>query len=163
MNLDKGDFFLVLNLKYSLNEINSLCFFVLCIVICFLFIEMVLFFYQEFYGSVYICGNNELKNVYNYNIDLCYDFFLKCNNGDMFFVMGYFKKLKLLIEQIQEFLGGIVICFFCNVEDGIVIGVEIEFCKELFKNFCIGVNGLYMYINVVLFEGGVYIDLECVL
>ena len=43
---------------------------------------------------------------------------------------------------------------FRNAEDGIATGVEIEFRKELFKNFRIGANGSYMYTNVVLPEGG---------
>ena len=38
--------------------------------------------------------------------------------------------------------------------------MEIEFRKELFKNFRIGANGSYMYTNVVLPEGGVYTDSE---
>lgn len=159
-NLDKGDFFPALNLKYSLNETNSLRLSVSRTVTRPSFIEMAPFLYQESYGSAYIRGNNELKNAYNYNIDLRYDFFPKRNNGDMFSVTGYFKKLKSPIEQTQESSGGTVIRSFRNAEDGIATGVEIEFRKELFKNFRIGANGSYMYTNVVLPEGGVYTDSE---
>ena len=159
-NLDKGDFFPALNLKYSLNETNSLRLSVSRTVTRPSFIEMAPFLYQESYGSTYIRGNNELKNAYNYNIDLRYDFFPKRNNGDMFSVTGYFKKLKSPIEQTQESSGGTVIRSFRNAEDGIATGVEIEFRKELFKNFRIGANGSYMYTNVVLPEGGVYTDSE---
>ncbi len=105
-NLDKGDFFPALNLKYSLNETNSLRLSVSRTVTRPSFIEMAPFLYQESYGSAYIRGNNELKNAYNYNIDLRYDFFPKRNNGDMFSVTGYFKKLKSPIEQTQESSGG---------------------------------------------------------
>lgn len=91
-NLDKGDFFPALNLKYSLNETNSLRLSVSRTVTRPSFIEMAPFLYQESYGSAYIRGNNELKNAYNYNIDLRYDFFPKRNNGDMFSVTGYFKN-----------------------------------------------------------------------
>ena len=159
-NLDKGDFFPALNLKYSLNETNSLRLSVSRTVTRPSFIEMAPFLYQESYGSAYIRGNNELKNAYNYNIDLRYDFFPKRNNGDMFSVTGYFKKLKSPIEQTQESSGGTVIRSFRNAEDGIATGVEIEFRKELFKNFRIRANGSYMYTNVVLPEGGVYTDSE---
>lgn len=159
-NLDKGDFFPALNLKYSLNETNSLRLSVSRTVTRPSFIEMAPFLYQESYGSAYIRGNNELKNAYNYNIDLRYDFFPKRSNGDMFSVTGYFKKLKSPIEQTQESSGGTVIRSFRNAEDGIATGVEIEFRKELFKNFRIGANGSYMYTNVVLPEGGVYTDSE---
>lgn len=159
-NLDKGDFFPALNLKYSLNETNSLRLSVSRTVTRPSFIEMAPFLYQESYGSAYIRGNNELKNAYNYNIDLRYDFFPKRNNGDMFSVTGYFKKLKSPIEQTQESSGGTVIRSFRNAEDGIATGVEIEFRKELFKNFRVGANGSYMYTNVVLPEGGVYTDSE---
>ena len=155
-NLDKGDFFPALNLKYSLNETNSLRLSVSRTVTRPSFIEMAPFLYR----SAYIRGNNELKNAYNYNIDLRYDFFPKRNNGDMFSVTGYFKKLKSPIEQTQESSGGTVIRSFRNAEDGIATGVEIEFRKELFKNFRIGANGSYMYTNVVLPEGGVYTDSE---
>ena len=78
----------------------------------------------------------------------------------MFSVTGYFEKSKSPIEQTQESSGGTVIRFFRNAEDGIATGVEIEFRKELFKNFRIGANGSYMYTNVVLPEGGVYTDSE---
>ena len=159
-NLDKGDFFPALNLKYSINETNSLRLSVSRTVTRPSFIEMAPFLYQESYGSAYIRGNNELKNAYNYNIDLRYDFFPKRNNGDMFSVTGYFKKLKSPIEQTQESSGGTVIRSFRNAEDGIATGVEIEFRKELFKNFRIGANGSYMYTNVILPEGGVYTDSE---
>ena len=159
-NLDKGDFFPALNLKYSLNETNSLRLSVSRTVTRPSFIEMAPFLYQESYGSAYIRGNNELKNAYNYNIDLRYDFFPKRNNGDMFSVTGYFKKLKSPIEQTQESSGGTVIRSFRNAEDGIATGVEIEFRKELFKYFRIGANGSYMYTNVVLPDGGVYTDSE---
>ena len=159
-NLDKGDFFPALNLKYSLNETNSLRLSVSRTVTRPSYIDMAPFLYQESYGSAYIRGNNELKNAYNYNIDLRYDFFPKRNNGDMFSVTGYFKKLKSPIEQTQESSGGTVIRSFRNAEDGIATGVEIEFRKELFKNFRIGANGSYMYTNVVLPEGGVYTDSE---
>ncbi|MCE8588176.1 TonB-dependent receptor [Bacteroides fragilis] len=159
-NLDKGDFFPALNLKYTIDETNSLRLSVSRTVTRPSFIEMAPFLYQESYGSAYIRGNNELKNAYNYNIDLRYDFFPKRNNGDMFSVTGYFKKLKSPIEQTQESSGGTVIRSFRNAEDGIATGVEIEFRKELFKNLRIGANGSYMYTNVILPEGGVYTDSE---
>lgn len=62
-NLDKGDFFPALNLKYSLNETNSLRLSVSRTVTRPSFIEMAPFLYQESYGSAYIRGNNELKTL----------------------------------------------------------------------------------------------------
>lgn len=159
-DLNKGDLFPALNLKYDLSEEHSLRLAISRTVTRPSFIEMAPFLYQESYGSAYIRGNDELENAYNYNIDLRYDFFPKGTNGDMFSVTGYFKKLKSPIEQTQESSGGTVIRSFRNAEDGIAAGVELEFRKELVKDLRIGANGSFMYTNVVLPEGGVYTEAE---
>lgn len=159
-DLNKGDLFPALNLKYSFNDSHSLRLSVSRTITRPSFIEMAPFLYQESYGSSYIRGNDELENAYNYNVDLRYDFFPQNNNGDMFSITGYFKKLQSPIEQTQESSGGTVVRSFRNAEDGIATGVELEFRKEIFQGVRIGANGSYMYTNVVLPEGGVYTEAE---
>ena len=159
-DLNKGDLFPSLNVKYEVNENSSLRLAVSRTVTRPSFIEMAPFLYQESYGSAYIRGNDALENAYNYNVDLRFDFFPQNNSGDMLSVTGYFKKLKTPIEQTQESSGGTVVRSFRNAEDGIAAGVELEFRKELFEGFRLGANGSYMYTNVVLPEGGVYTESE---
>ena len=159
-NLNKGDLFPAVNLKYTLNESQSLRFSVSRTITRPSFIEMAPFLYRESYGSAYIRGNADLENAYNYNVDLRYDFIPSKGNGDMFSATAYYKKLKSPIEQTQESSGGTVTRSFRNAEDGMAAGLEVEFRKEVWKNFRIGANGSLMYTNVVLPEGGVYTEAE---
>lgn len=159
-DLNKGDLFPALNLKYTLSKASNLRLSLSRTVTRPSFIEMAPFLYQQSYGSAYIRGNDQLKNAYNYNADLRYDLFSQNGSGDMFSITGYFKKLDAPIEQTQESSGGTVVRSFRNAEDGIAMGVEIEFRKEIVKNLRVGANGSYMYTNVILPEGGVYTDTE---
>ena len=103
-NLDKNDLFPTLNLKYTVNDANSIRFSASRTVTRPSFIEMAPFLYQESYGSAQIRGNNELQNGYNYNFDLRYEHFGK--NGDMISLTAYFKYLDSPIERIQALQGG---------------------------------------------------------
>ena len=158
--LNKHDFFPALNLKYSVNDANSLRFSLSRTVTRPSFIEMAPFLYQESYGAAQIRGNAKLKNGYNYNIDLRYERFEKNNPSNMFAITGYAKVLESPIERTQTLSGGSAEHSFQNAETGMAAGVEIEFRRELFRNFRAGVNGSYMYTNVKLPEGGVYTNME---
>ena len=92
------------------------------------FIEMAPFLYQESYGSAQIRGNADLKNGYNYNLDLRYEFFGE--NGDMFSATAYYKHLEDPIEQIQQLSGGATIHSFQNANNGMAAGLEVEFRKD---------------------------------
>lgn len=157
-NLDVHDFFPALNMKYAISDDHSLRFAASRTVTRPSFIEMAPFLYQESYGSEQIRGNEELRNGYNYNADLKYEWF--GHSGDMFSVTGYFKYLDNPIERIQELNGGATQHSFRNAENGIATGVELEFRKELFKDFRIGANASYMYTNVKLPLGGAYTNKE---
>lgn len=152
--LNKNDFFPALNMKYQMNEKNSLRFAFSRTVTRPSFIEMAPFLYQESYGSAQIRGNADLQNGYNYNIDLRYERFSQ--NGDMFSITGYYKHLDSPIERVQTLAGGSAVHSFQNADDGIAAGVEIEFRKEIAKDLRFGVNASYMYTNVKLPEGGAY-------
>ena len=152
--LNKNDLFPSLNMKYQMNEKNSLRFAFSRTVTRPLFIEMAPFLYQESYGSAQIRGNADLQNGYNYNIDLRYELFEK--NGDMLSITAYYKHLKAPIERVQTLSGGSAVHSFRNADNGMATGVEIEFRKEIVKDLRFGVNGSYMYTNVKLPEGGAY-------
>ena len=152
--LNKNDLFPSLNMKYQMNEKNSLRFAFSRTVTRPSFIEMAPFLYQESYGSAQIRGNADLQNGYNYNIDLRYELFEK--NVDMLSITAYYKHLKAPIERVQTLSGGSAVHSFRNADNGMATGVEIEFRKEIVKDLRFGVNGSYMYTNVKLPEGGAY-------
>lgn len=154
--LNQNDLFPAMNLKYTLNDINSVRLSLSRTVTRPSFIEMAPFLYQESYGAAMIRGNADLKNGYNYNLDLRYERFEKENPNNMFSITGYTKILKDPIERTQTLSGGAAVHSFQNAETGMAAGIEIEFRRELFKDFRLGINGSYMYTNVKLPEGGAY-------
>jgi len=157
-NLDKNDLFPTLNLKYTVNDANSIRFSASRTVTRPSFIEMAPFLYQESYGSAQIRGNNELQNGYNYNFDLRYEHFDK--NGDMISLTAYFKYLDSPIERIQALQGGATLHSFQNADNGMAGGMEVELRKQLMKDLRLGANISYMYTNVKLPEGGAYTNKE---
>ena len=157
-NLDKNDLFPTLNLKYTVNDANSIRFSASRTVTRPSFIEMAPFLYQESYGSAQIRGNNELQNGYNYNFDLRYEHFGK--NGDMISLTAYFKYLDSPIERIQALQGGATLHNFQNADNGMAGGMEVELRKQLMKDLRLGANISYMYTNVKLPEGGAYTNKE---
>ena len=120
--LNKNDLFPSLNMKYQMNEKNSLRFAFSRTVTRPSFIEMAPFLYQESYGSAQIRGNADLQNGYNYNIDLRYELFEK--NGDMLSITAYYKHLKAPIERVQTLSGGSAVHSFRNADNGMATGVE---------------------------------------
>ena len=157
-NLDKNDLFPTLNLKYTVNDANSIRFSASRTVTRPSFIEMATFLNQESYGTAQIRGNNELQNGYNYNFDLRYEHFGK--NGDMISLTAYFKYLDSPIERIQALQGGATLHSFQNANNGMAGGMEVEFRKQLMKDLRLGPNISYMYTNVKLPEGGAYTNKE---
>lgn len=157
-NLDKNDLFPTLNLKYTVNDANSIRFSASRTVTRPSFIEMAPFLYQESYGSAQIRGNNELQNGYNYNFDLRYEHFGK--NGDMISLTAYFKYLDSPIERIQALQGGATLHSFQNADNGMAGGMEVELRKQLMKDLRLGANISYMHTNVKLPEGGAYTNKE---
>lgn len=154
--LNKHDFFPAAHLKYMVNTANSLRLSFSRTTTRPSFIEMAPFLYQESYGSAMTRGNAALKNGYNYNLDLRYEFFEKGNPENMLSITGYAKILDQPIERTQTLSGGAAVHSFQNASNGFAAGVEIEFRRELLKDLRVGVNGSYMYTNVKLPEGGAY-------
>ena len=153
-DLNKDDFFPAANLKYQLNDQNSLRLSFSRTVTRPSFIEMAPFLYQESYGSAQIRGNADLENGYNYNLDLRYELFQE--NQDMISITGYYKHLNAPIERVQTLAGGAAVHSFRNAENGLAAGVEIELRKAITRDWKAGVNGSFMYTDVKLPEGGVY-------
>lgn len=153
-DLNKHDLFPAINAKYQLKDNNSFRLSFSRTVTRPSFIEMAPFSYQESYGSAQIRGNENLKNGYNYNIDLRYE--LINQNGDMISATAYYKYLEDPIERTQTLAGGATEHSFNNAEDGLAAGVEVEIRKSIIPNLVLGANASYMYTNVVLPEGGAY-------
>ena len=104
-------------------------------------------------------GNSELRNAYNYNVDLRYEYFSPQNNN-MFAITGYFKFLKDPIERIQRYSGGAPEHSFQNADKGVAAGVEAELKYEIIKGLAVDLNASYMFTNVTLPTGGVYTNSE---
>lgn len=159
--LNTNDLFPAVNMKYTLDPSNSLRLSVSRTVTRPSFIEMAPFLYQESYGSSQIRGNADLKNGYNYNLDLRYEFFDSNNVNNMIALTGYGKILQDPIERTQTLSGGAAVHSFQNASTGVAAGLEVELRRELTRDIRIGVNGSFMYTNVKLPEdGGAYTNAQ---
>lgn len=156
--LNTNDLFPAMNLRYQFNKQQNLRLSFSRTVTRPSFIEMAPFLYQESYGSAQIRGNADLKNGYNYNIDLRYELF--ADNGDMFSATAYYKHLDKPIEQIQTLSGGATVHSFQNASNGMAAGLEVEFRKELVRDLRLGANASFMYTDVKLPEGGAYTNTQ---
>ena len=151
------DFFPALNVKFSVNEENSIRLAASRTVTRPLFVEMAPFLYQEAYGAAQIRGNAELQNGYNYNVDLKYEFF---KGDNMFAATAYFKYLDNPIERVQELQGGATMHSFRNANHGIAAGIEVE-GKVNITDWCrFSANISYMYTDVKLPIAGAYTNKE---
>ncbi|MGM9769023.1 MAG: carboxypeptidase-like regulatory domain-containing protein [Candidatus Cryptobacteroides sp.] len=157
--LDSYDPFFALNLKYKFWGCNFIRLSASRTITRASFIEMAPFLYQESYGGVMLRGNASLKNAYNYNIDLRWEY-ISDSSTDLFSVTGYFKRLENPIERIQRYSGGAPEHSFSNAKNGVAAGIEAEIRKEIAKGLTVSANGTYMYTNVKLPEGGVYTNSE---
>lgn len=159
--LNSDDLFPAVNMKYTLDPSNSLRLSVSRTVTRPSFIEMAPFLYQESYGSSQIRGNADLKNGYNYNLDLRYEFFDSNNVNNMIALTGYGKILQDPIERTQTLSGGAAVHSFQNASTGVAAGLEVELRRELTRDIRVGVNGSFMYTNVKLPEdGGAYTNAQ---
>lgn len=159
--LNTNDLFPAVNMKYTLDPSNSLRLSVSRTVTRPSFIEMAPFLYQESYGSSQIRGNADLKNGYNYNLDLRYELFDSNNVNNMIALTGYGKILQDPIERTQTLSGGAAVHSFQNASTGVAAGLEVELRRELTRDIRVGVNGSFMYTNVKLPEdGGAYTNAQ---
>ena len=152
--LKNHDFFPALNARYQFRDNNSIRLSFSRTITRPSFIEMTPFLYQESYGGAQIRGNEHLKNGYNWNVDLRYEYITQ--SGDMFSATVYYKQLEDPIERTQFLQGGATTHSFNNADNGVAAGVEVEIRKNIVKNLILGANVSYMYTNVVLPEGGAY-------
>ena len=157
--LNSWDIFPAINIKYSVTQEQSIRLSLSKTVTRPSFIENSPFLYKESYGSAEMRGNENLRNGYNYNVDIRYEYF--ANDGALFSVTAYYKYLASPIEMIQESSGGSVVHSFRNAESGIALGAEIEVKKSLLQNLNVSANGSFIYTNVNLPNGGgVYTDVQ---
>lgn len=152
--LKNHDFFPALNARYQFRDNNSIRLSFSRTITRPSFIEMTPFLYQESYGGAQIRGNEHLKNGYNWNVDLRYEYITQ--SGDMFSATVYYKQLEDPIERTQFLQGGATTHSFNNADNGVAAGVEVEIRNNIVKDLILGANVSYMYTNVVLPEGGAY-------
>lgn len=153
-DLNDLNLFPALNVKYALTDEHVLRFAASRTVTRPSFIEMAPFLYQESYGGIELRGNADLKNGYNYNFDLKYEFYLNEQSTEFVALTGYYKHLLTPIERVQESSGGSAVHSFRNSERGMAAGFEVELRKNIVKDLKLNVNFSYMYTNVKLPEGG---------
>lgn len=153
--LTANDLFPALNLKYTIRSNRNLRLGISRTVTRPSFIEMAPFEYKESYGGATIRGNIDIKNGYNYNVDLRYELFQ--GFGDMFSFGVYYKYLDTPIERIQEYSGSLIQSFR-NVDKGTVAGAELEIRKYLTRNLKVDFNASYIYTHICLPEKGLYTD-----
>ena len=151
--INKGDLFPALNLKYNIRKQDFLRFSISRTITRPSFIEMAPFLYNESYGGAEIRGNEKLENAYNYNFDLRYEKYF--NNGqDLFSLTAYYKYLEKPIEQYQTYTGGSPQYTFFNADNGMATGIELEIRKTLSKRLRANANFSYMYTNIKLPTNG---------
>jgi len=153
--LNKDDFFPALNMKYVIKKNQNLRLSLSRTVTRPSFIEMAPFEYKESYGGATVRGNADIKNGYNYNIDLRYELFH--GFGDMFSFGVYYKHLDSPIERVQDYSGSLIQSFR-NVDKGKVAGAEIEIRKAITKELKIDFNASFIYTHISLPENGIYTD-----
>lgn len=156
--LNADDILPALNLKYAINNNHALRFGASRTVTRPQFIEMAPFLYQESYGSAAIRGNADLKNGYDLNFDLRYEYI--SGTGDMYSATAYYKHLDSPIERVQEVSGGSTTHSFLNAGEGKAMGLEAEIRKTFSPEWRAGANISWMYTQVKLPEDGVYTDKE---
>lgn len=156
--LNSWDIFPAINVKYSVNKEQTLRLSLSKTVTRPSFIESSPFLYKESYGSAEMRGNEDLKNGYNYNVDLRYEYI--SGDGALYSVTAYYKYLQSPIERIQESSGGAVVHSFRNADNGMALGAEVEIKRPLLPNLNISANGSFIYTNVDLPSGGVYTDAQ---
>lgn len=151
-----NDLFPALNLRYNLDRKHNLRLSASRTVTRPSFIEMSPFLYQEAYGSAQIRGNADIRNGYNYNLDLRYEWI---SGADLISMTLYYKYLDSPIERIQMLSGGTSVQHsFQNADNGMAAGVEFEIRKKIVKALNVSANVAYMYTDVILPEGGSYTD-----
>lgn len=153
--LNATDLFPALNIRYNLDKTQNVRMSLSRTITRPSFIEMAPFEYRESYGGATVRGNEDIKNGYNYNLDLRYEIFP--TSGDMFSITGYYKHLDSPIERIQEYEASLVQSFK-NVDKGSVAGAELEIRKFLTKDFRVDFNFSYIYTHISLPEVGIYTD-----
>ena len=153
--LNADDLFPALNLKYTIKKNQNLRLSLSRTITRPSFIEMAPFEYKAAYGMPEQRGNADIKNGYNYNIDLRYEMFR--GFGDMFSFGVYYKHLDSPIERIQLYSGSLIESFK-NVDKGTIAGAELEIRKTITKELKVDFNASYIYTHISLPEGGLYTD-----
>lgn len=154
-SIDTINIFPVIGAKYVINEKSNLRFSGSQTVTRPLFREIAPFQYLPYFGGVQEEGNVNLKNAYNYNVDLKYEWFP--NLGEMVAVTVFGKYLDSPIERVQV-ASATPLATYINTDKAYAAGLEFEVTKNLgnlikadsgwTKNVFVGFNASYLYTQI---------------
>lgn len=156
VSVDKEYFLPSLNLKYDLNEKNSLRLGMSKTYTLPQSKEVSPFQYVNI--SFTSQGNPNLTPSDNYNIDLKWDYYL--SPGELFSLTSFYKYIKNPIGRVDQ-ANSAGLLTYDNISDYAVVGgVEFELRKNLFNRFntqlermnrlSVGLNASYIYTNLIL-------------
>ncbi len=153
--IDTINIFPVIGSKYVINDNSNLRFSASQTVTRPLFREVAPFQYLPYFGGIQEEGNVNLKNAYNYNVDLKYEFFP--NLGEMMAVTVFGKYLDSPIERVQ-IASSTPLATYINTDKAYAGGVEFEITKNLgnlvkadsgwTRNMFLGFNASYLYTEI---------------
>ncbi len=154
-SIDTINIFPVIGSKYVINDKSNLRFSASQTVTRPLFREVAPFQYLPYFGGIQEEGNVNLRNAYNYNVDLKYEFFP--NLGEMMAVTVFGKYLDSPIERVQ-IASSTPLATYINTDKAYAGGVEFEITKNLgnlvkadsgwTKNMFLGFNASYLYSEI---------------
>ena len=103
-------------------------------------------------------GNPNLEPSDNYNIDLKWDYYL--SPGELFSLTGFYKYIKRPIGRVDQANSAGLLTYDNMGDHAVVGGIELELRKNLFNRFntelermnrlSLGLNTSYIYTNLLL-------------
>ena len=154
--INKNYFLPSLNLKYDINDKNSLRLGVSKTYT--LPQSKEISPYQYVNISFASQGNTNIKPSDNYNVDLKWDFYI--TNSELFSITTFYKQIQNPIGRVDQGNSAGLLTYDNIGENATVGGIEIELRKNIFNKFntlleqsnrlSFGVNASYIYTNLML-------------
>ena len=126
--LDTVNLFPMAGAKWTINKKSNLRFAASKTITRPRFREVARFQYVEKFGDVQNQGNPDLKNAYNYNVDVKYELFP--NPGELISINPFFKYLDNPIERVRVSSATPLQTYF-NTDQAYIVGIEFEYTRNL--------------------------------
>ncbi|UTW63632.1 carboxypeptidase regulatory-like domain-containing protein [bacterium SCSIO 12741] len=154
--LDTVNLFPMAGAKWTINKKSNLRFAASKTITRPRFREVARFQYEEKFGDVQNQGNPDLKNAYNYNVDVKYELFP--NPGELIAFNPFFKYLDNPIERVRVSSSTPLQTYF-NTDKAYIVGLEVEYTRNLgamlksadssiMRNIFLGANLSLMYSEI---------------